>query len=310
MKKLLVLILVALMLGACASASLSDEATVLTPGTYTQPLQVQGTQTPPMPTLDATATPIVPDLLVTSTPSVEILTTPTPVAQGTPSDLPTPTPPVDVLSSTPTPPADAPALTPTPSTPAPWATSETVVALRAKVAENFGLTAAALTPRLFEPASWPDSSLGCPKSGTEYLQALSEGWRAIFSDEVGNMYEIHATQNFTQVVFCEASQIGRLDDASAIKPNPATQAAISLLVDHLKITPEQVTVTSVESVEWANSCMGCAAPRQMCLMVITPGYRILVSHGGATYAVHTDRTGKHAILCANSTAPSSPNVQK
>ncbi len=211
MKKLLGVICVVLLLGACASASLpAQEATVLTPGTYARPTAGAGeTATPAMPTLDATATAYAPELLATHTPSVELLVTPTPER---PSDLSTPTPPADASLTTPTAPAAAPTQTPPPSTP--WAESETVVFLRAKVAEAFGVPSAALTPLLLESASWRDSSLGCPQQGMQYLQVLSEGWRVVFSDETGKLYEIHATQNLSQVVFCDEAQIGRLDDAS------------------------------------------------------------------------------------------------
>ncbi|MBN2002537.1 MAG: hypothetical protein JXA21_04205 [Anaerolineae bacterium] len=95
------------------------------------------------------------------------------------------------------------------------------------------------------------------------------------------------------------------------KFNDATNAAIALLVDQLKvITPEQVSVASVESVQWPNSCMGCATPKQMCLMVLTPGYRILLNVGSMTYAVHTNRTGEKAVVCENSSTPPPSNNQK
>ena len=58
----------------------------------------------------------------------------------------------------------------------------------------------------FERLTWRDGSLGCPKPGMMYTQALVEGWRAILEAD-GVQYAYHA---------------GR-DDVPFLCENPATK---------------------------------------------------------------------------------------
>ena len=72
---------------------------------------------------------------------------------------------------------------------------------------------------------------------------------------------------------------------------PAVWAAIEDLALHLEISPDQVQVISFQEEEWPDSCLGLAAPDEMCLQVITPGYRILLGVNGQRYEYHTDQSG-------------------
>ena len=72
---------------------------------------------------------------------------------------------------------------------------------------------------------------------------------------------------------------------------PAVWAAIVDLALHLEISPDQVQVISFQEEEWPDSCLGLAAPDEMCLQVITPGYRILLGVNGQRYEYHTDQSG-------------------
>jgi hypothetical protein len=56
-------------------------------------------------------------------------------------------------------------------------------------------------------------------------------------------------------------------------------------------------VERIEAMEWRNSCLGCAEPEEMCLTVITPGYRVVLQAGDAVYEVHTNQDGSSARLC-------------
>ncbi len=72
---------------------------------------------------------------------------------------------------------------------------------------------------------------------------------------------------------------------------PAAWAAIEDLALHFEINPNQVEVISVLREEWPDSCLGLAAADEMCLQVITPGYRILLGTSGQRFEYHTDQSG-------------------
>jgi hypothetical protein len=79
--------------------------------------------------------------------------------------------------------------------------------------------------------------------------------------------------------------------------NPAVAAAIAHLVAELGLSPADVTVLSVEEMQWSDSSLGCPQPGMMYAQVITPGYRILLEANGETHDVHTDQTGTTIVIC-------------
>lgn len=50
----------------------------------------------------------------------------------------------------------------------------------------------------------------------------------------------------------------------------------------------QVEVVTVEEVQWPDSCLGVNKTDEMCLQVITPGYRIILRVNGQQVEVHTN----------------------
>lgn len=77
---------------------------------------------------------------------------------------------------------------------------------------------------------------------------------------------------------------------------PAVLLAQTHLADLLGCTAQEISVASVEEVEWSDSSLGCPQPDMMYMQVITPGYRVTLEHRGQQYVVHTDR-GRRAVRC-------------
>lgn len=167
--------------------------------------------------------------------------------------------------------------------------------LRVQVAEQLGLSTTALTLVSVEQVTWPDMSLGCPQPDMTYAQVLTPGWRVVFEDENGQKYNVHTAENSEYFVICEPSAESTVPPS--YQDNPAVEAAIKALAEQEGIAMASISVVDVAAVEWPNSCLGCEQRGQYCLMVITPGYRILLQSGAETYAVHTDRSGRRAIIC-------------
>lgn len=72
----------------------------------------------------------------------------------------------------------------------------------------------------------------------------------------------------------------------------AVEAARAALAARLRISIDSVKVVSYQYVTWRDSCLGIYYPHQSCLMVITPGYRVVLDVSGQQYIAHTDLTGK------------------
>jgi hypothetical protein len=73
------------------------------------------------------------------------------------------------------------------------------------------------------------------------------------------------------------------------------EIAVRDLSAQLGVETGTIAVVSTEAVQWPDACMGAAQPGTACAEVITPGFKIILSHGNTTYEYHTDR-GTRAVL--------------
>ncbi len=76
----------------------------------------------------------------------------------------------------------------------------------------------------------------------------------------------------------------------------AVKAAIADLAKQKNLPVTDISVVSVEAVEWNDSSLGCPQEGFMYAQVITPGYLIKLTAGGRQYQYHTDQT-KTVVLC-------------
>ncbi|MCS7039086.1 MAG: hypothetical protein NZP34_05745, partial [Caldilineales bacterium] len=83
--------------------------------------------------------------------------------------------------------------------------------------------------------------------------------------------------------------------AGNILSSVPAQAAVRIAAADLGLSPEAITVESVEELDWPDASLGCPQPGMLYAQVITPGYRVIVSAGGRTYAVHLDTAGRGRV---------------
>lgn len=76
---------------------------------------------------------------------------------------------------------------------------------------------------------------------------------------------------------------------------PLAMEARQMLARQLNAPPEQVDVVQVEARNWPDTSIGCPQPDHAYAQVITPGYHIVLVHGGHTYAYHTG--GSRLVYC-------------
>lgn len=76
----------------------------------------------------------------------------------------------------------------------------------------------------------------------------------------------------------------------------AVEAAVADLSQQKGIPADQITVTSVEAMDWPDTSLGCPQEGFMYAQVITPGYLIILEAQGQSYEYHTNQdTG--VVLC-------------
>lgn len=62
------------------------------------------------------------------------------------------------------------------------------------------------------------------------------------------------------------------------------------------VDKEEIVIVEVKAVEWPDTSLGCPEPGMMYAQVITPGYRIVLSHRGQLYEYHSDQSGR-VVYC-------------
>jgi hypothetical protein len=80
-------------------------------------------------------------------------------------------------------------------------------------------------------------------------------------------------------------------DASTAGQDAAIANSISDLAARLNIASSAITMVSAEAVDWPDGCLGIEMPGVMCIMVITPGYRVILEADGKQYEYHTNESG-------------------
>jgi hypothetical protein len=77
---------------------------------------------------------------------------------------------------------------------------------------------------------------------------------------------------------------------------PLVTAARADLAQRLGVPEAEITVYSVEEVQWPDGSLGCPKPGMAYIQVITPGFRVILQVEGTKYEYHTD-TRQSVVLC-------------
>jgi hypothetical protein len=130
---------------------------------------------------------------------------------------------------------------------------------------------------LVEEAEWPDACLGLPEPGEFCAAVITPGYWVILEAE-GEQHEVRTDLDGDMV-------------RMQVEEPVSVEAARQVLAQELGVKPDQILVVEVGEAEWPDSCLGLAGPGEMCLTVITPGYRMILEAEGEQYEVRTDLDG-------------------
>jgi len=194
------------------------------------------------------------------------------------------------LSTPPTanPPRDATAM--------PVEPGEVLALVQRDLARRVDLTEDQIRVVSIKAVQWPDSSLGCPKPGMMYAQVITPGYEIVL--QAGGQEFTYHTGADSFVLCTEGSETGgagmNQDRMKERELDPQAAALVEEakrdLAKRLNLGVDDIHVQSVEAVQWRNSSLGCPKPGMNYLMVITPGYRIILSARGREYDYHSSLT--------------------
>lgn len=78
----------------------------------------------------------------------------------------------------------------------------------------------------------------------------------------------------------------------------------TMIAEQIRVTAEEITLTEISPVEWPDGCLGLASPDEMCIQVITPGYRLLIEvNGNIIIEVRTDWSGNQVRVSQGTMLP-------
>jgi len=166
---------------------------------------------------------------------------------------------------------------------APSAEQHAVQLARRAASEQLGVAADRFTVKTVEPAEWPDSSLGCPRRGVQYLPVVTRGHRVVLEAE-GRISTVHVAGE--TAVLCEPSVAGRSLRFAAV--HDVQRLARRDLAARLNIAEDAVRVASLRPSTWPDASLGCPKPDTMYAQVVTPGFTIELEADGKTYRYHSD----------------------
>ncbi len=178
--------------------------------------------------------------------------------------------------------------------------------LRSDLAQRLGIEEDGITVVSVTHVEWPDSGLGCPQPGMSYLQVITPGLKVVL-EALGQEYVYHSGPD-TFVLCEEPSSSGpvareRPTESARLEPEVERLVALAMedLGEWLGFPLDEISLTSVEAVQWRDSSLGCPEPGMAYLTVITPGYLILLEVDGETYEYHTDTN--RVVYCEDPQPP-------
>lgn len=92
-----------------------------------------------------------------------------------------------------------------------------------------------------------------------------------------------------------------LDDSLSAEAVSMVVQSVARVIEHedTSLTPNDVTIISVEPTQWSDGSLGCPIEGMMYTQAIVPGYQIEIEANGNIYEVHTDTASRTALCIVN-----------
>lgn len=140
-----------------------------------------------------------------------------------------------------------------------------------------------------EQSEMPVDTLGCGETGGRQNTGLIIGY-AITLAAGGQEYVYHS--DGFKLAPCSPANFPGGSPPAAASPAAVSKEqvlAVAHLAQQLGISPDAITVVTIEEVTWPDASLGCPQPGMMYAQVLTPGYRLVLEAAGKTYEYHAGR---------------------
>lgn len=164
---------------------------------------------------------------------------------------------------------------------------------RSALAEHQSISEAGINVQSILAQEWPDTGLGCPQPGAQYLQIISRGFQVRLKAS-GTVHAVHVSGK--AAVVCERTVQGKPKLApgprhlSAAKLKETESRAVADLAQRMGATQDEVKIIDSNIATWQDASLGC--PEQG--MSYTPGhvqgFVLSLEYQGRTFTYHTDLT--------------------
>ena len=132
--------------------------------------------------------------------------------------------------------------------------------------------------------TWPDSSLGCPKPGMQYSQALVTGYLVLMTYD-NKQHRVHVGNG--RAILCPLDRIPISRDQMVL---PQLQKmAREDLASKLGVGPDAIEVVESAGETWPDSRYGCPGATGNARGVPVRGYRLTLEHKGRQYEYRTSQ---------------------
>ncbi|MEI7847883.1 MAG: hypothetical protein WCK35_18930 [Chloroflexota bacterium] len=155
---------------------------------------------------------------------------------------------------------------------------------------------------------WPDSTLGCPQTEGATTLIQIPGYQIIL-EAAGAQYEYHTDKEQTMVHCDSNSDSGSSGSSgsSSAELNALIEKARQDLSTRMSIALTEIKLVEATEVVWPDAGLGCGKADMMYAQMLTPGYRIVLSNGGAQYEYHSNKK-QNIIFCEQAIPlPGSPD---
>ncbi len=143
---------------------------------------------------------------------------------------------------------------------------------------------------------WPDSSLGCPQQGAQYLQVVTRGSMVSLLAN-SKVYRVHIGNK--RAIICDKPMKRSLHLEPKSKVGSTMQKVIQTarrdLAKNLNVPITEISIQKVESRIWPNSALGCPVHQQEYKESSIKGYKITLQYQTRQYSYHTDQ--QKALPC-------------
>ncbi len=169
---------------------------------------------------------------------------------------------------------------------------EAVALAKQALAQRLSIAVEEIETTWVGPATWPDTSLGCPQKGVVYLPVIIQGYRVLLHAG-GQDYEVHVGNG--KAVICAEThvQLPALERASDV--GRVYEMARQDLAGRLGVSVEEIQARLIRLATWPDGSLGCPTAGETYPPQAVEGYIVELEFGGRMYEYHSD--GERVVLC-------------